>query len=241
MRSIIEFFVKYKIWANAIIFVIFVGGFYSLLQLKNSAFPLVASTNVLATVIYPGASPQEIEEGIVLKIEQAIEDITGITKVQSTADSGIGRVYLNVGTDHDVYVVMDEVKVAIDGITTFPDQAESPTVAKFQLDFTKLALQIQVSGDLDEFGRREVAEDLRQELLNLKEISQVDLFGDRPFEVTIEVSEQTLRKYGLNLSDVSDAVQRASVDIPGGKIRTVNGDILLRTKDKAYRQYQFEY
>ena len=239
--GIIAWFARNSVAANLLMLIIIVSGLYSITHgLRSTMMPELDMQSIQVTVPFPGSTPEDVEEGIVLKIEQAIEDITGITKVQSTADSGIGRVYLNVGTDHDVYVVMDEVKVAIDGITTFPDQAESPTVAKFQLDFTKLALQIQVSGDLDEFGRREVAEDLRQELLNLKEISQVDLFGDRPFEVTIEVSEQTLRKYGLNLSDVSDAVQRASVDIPGGKIRTVNGDILLRTKDKAYRQYQFE-
>lgn len=239
--GIIAWFARNSVAANLLMLIIIVSGLYSITySLRSTMMPDMDMQSIQVTVPFPGSTPEDVEEGIVLKVEQAVEDIDGIDKIQSTADSGLGRVVMDVSTGHDVYVVMDEVKVAVDGITTFPDETESPTVAKFELDFTQLALQIQVTGDLDEAGRREVAEDLRQELLALPEITQVELFGDRPYEVTIEVSEETLRKYGLTLSAVSDAVRRASVDVPGGKIRTVNGDILLRTKDKAYRQYQFE-
>lgn len=240
-KGIIAWFARNSVAANLLMLIIIVSGLYSISNsLRSTMMPEINIQSIVVSVPFPGSTPEDVEEGIVLKIEQAVEDIEGITEITSTANSGIGTVNLEVDTDHDVYVVMDEVKVAVDGISTFPDQAESPNIARMEMDFAKLALQIQVGGSMDEMGRRDVAESLRRELLELPEVIQVELFGDRPFEVTIEVSELTLRKYGLTLSNVSEAIQRASVDLPGGKIRTVNGDVILRTKDKAYRQYEFE-
>lgn len=240
-KGVIAWFARNSVAANLLMLIIIVAGLYSISNsLRSTMMPEINIQSIVVSVPFPGSTPEDVEEGIVLKIEQAVEDIEGITEITSTANSGLGTVNLEVDTDHDVYVVMDEVKVAIDGITTFPDQAESPNVARMELDFAKLALQIQVGGSMDEMGRRDVAESLRRELLQLPEVIQVELFGDRPFEITIEVSELTLRKYGLTLANVSDAIRRASVDLPGGKIRTINGDVVLRTKDKAYRQYEFE-
>lgn len=240
-RGLIAWFARNSVAANLLMLIIVVAGLYSIFfSLRSTMMPEMDLQSIVIGVPFPGSTPEDVEEGIVLKIEQAVEEISGISEITSTADSGYARVKIDVDSDHDVYIVMDEVKVAVDGITTFPEQAEAPTISKLEIDFAKVALQIQVSGDLDEFGRLEVAEELRRELLALPQITQVSLWGDRPYEVTIEVSEQTLRKYGLSLTAVSDAVRSASVDLPAGKIRTVNGDILLRTKDKAYRQYQFE-
>ncbi|MFK7733948.1 MAG: efflux RND transporter permease subunit [Pseudomonadales bacterium] len=240
-KGIIAWFARNSVAANLLMLIIIVSGLYSISNsLRSTMMPEINIQSIVVSVPFPGSTPEDVEEGIVLKIEQAVEDVEGITEITSTANSGMGTVNLEVDTDHDVYVVMDEVKVAVDGITTFPDQTESPNVARMEMDFAKLALQIQVGGTMDEMGRRDVAESLRRELLQLPEIIQVELFGDRPYEITIEVSELTLRKYGLTLSNVSDAIRRASVDLPGGKIRTVNGDVVLRTKDKAYRQYEFE-
>ncbi len=240
-HGVIAWFARNSVAANLLMLVIVVAGLYSIMfSLRSTMMPELETQTIIITVPFPGSTPEDVEEGIVLKIEQAVEDISGITEVESTAAAGYGRVELDIDNDHDVNIVMDEVKVAVDSITTFPQQAESPYISRLELDFMQVALQIQVTGDLDEHGRREVAELLRQELLEVPEITRVELFGERPYEITIEVAEHTLRQYGLTLTDVSNAVQQASVDLPAGKIRTVNGDILLRTKDKAYRQFQFE-
>lgn len=240
-KGVIAWFARNTVAANLLMLIIVAAGLYSLSNtLRATMMPEVDIQSIQVTVPFPGSTPEDVEEGIVLKIEQAVEDIDGIKLIESNANAGMGRVRLDLEASEDFGKIMDEVKVAIDGISTFPEDAERPRVEQFELDFMKMALQIQVSGDLDELARREVAEELRLELLGLPEITQVELFGDRPFEITVEVSEDELKKYGLSLSMVSDAIRRASVDLPGGKIRTQNGDILLRAKDKAYRQFQFE-
>jgi len=218
-HGIIAWFARNSVAANLLMLIIIVSGLYSLnYSLRSTMMPELNSQDIRVSVPFPGSTPEDVEEGIVLKIEQAVEDIDGIEQISSFANAGTGSVTMRVSTEHDLYVVMDEVKVAVDGITTFPEEAERPTVSKQEMDFIKMALQIQVGGQLDEYGRREVAEELRQELLDLPEITQVELFGDRPFEITIEVSEQTLRKYGLSLATVSDAIRGASKSAPATAI-----------------------
>ena len=186
-KGIIAWFARNTVAANLLMLIIAVAGFYSINNsLRSTMMPEINTQSIVVSVPFPGSTPEDVEEGIVLKIEQAVEDIDGITEVTSTANSGFGRVQLEVDTNHDVYVVMDEVKVAVDGITTLPDQAESVNVSRMELDFAKMALQIQVGGDMDEMGRREVAEMLRRELL--------DVPADAKYvELTITDSEQKLQ------------------------------------------------
>ncbi|MGI9293884.1 MAG: efflux RND transporter permease subunit, partial [Pseudomonadales bacterium] len=227
--------------ANLLMFIIVVAGLWSLFfALRATLTPQFDSHYIMVTVPYPGAAPQEVEEGIVLKIEQAIEDVSGIVEVKANARDSVGTLQIEVAPEYDVVDLMNEIRSKIDGISSFPEQAERPIIEKLEMVFAQIALQMQVYGDTDERTRLEIAEEIRAELLEYEEITQVEIFGDRPYEVTIEVPEDTLRKYGLTLGAVADAIRRSSVDLPGGSIRTENGDILLRSKDKAYRQFAFE-
>lgn len=240
-KGFIAWFTYNHVAANLLMLVIILWGMYSLFfQTRTTLAPEFNSHFVAVTMPFPGSSPEDVEEGIILKIEQAIESITGIKEVIATARSGFASIRVEIAPEHDVADVMDQIKIKMDGISTFPEDAEKSNIEKLELIFAQVALQIQISGDIDERGRRELADELRRELLALDKITQVEIYGDRPYEVIIEIPEDTLRKYNLSLSAVADAIRRASVDLPGGTIRTDNGDILLRSKDRAYRQFDFE-
>ena len=240
-KGLIAWFTRNSVAANLLMLLIIVAGAWSIMfNMRATMMPDFQSFYVLVGVPFPGSTPEDVEEGVILKIEQAVEDITGIISVESSANSGIGRVRVEISTDYEVTDVMDEIKIAVDGISTFPDETERPFIKRIELEFAQVALQIQISGELDELGRRQMADEVRNELLAKPEITQVQLWGERPYEITIELSENILRKYKLTLSQVADAIRQGSVDLPGGTVRTINGDILLRTKNKAYRQFEFE-
>ena len=239
--GLIAWFTYNHVAANLLMLVIVVAGLWSLFfSLRATLTPQFDSHYIMVSVPYPGAAPEEVEEGILLKIEQAIESIRGIEQVKANAKDSIGTLQIEVAPEYDVIELMNEIRSKIDGISSFPEQAERPIIEKLEMMFAQTALQLQVYGDADEKARLEVAEEVRAELLEFEDITQVEIFGDRAYEISIEVAENTLRKYGLTLSEVADAVRRSSVDLPGGSIRTDNGDILLRSKDKAYRQFAFE-
>jgi multidrug efflux pump subunit AcrB len=240
-KGFIAWFTYNHVAANLLMLVIILWGLYSLFfQTRTTLAPEFNSHYIAITMPFPGSTPEDVEEGIILKIEQSIEGISGIKEVNSSAHSGLARVRVEIAPEYEVADVMDQIKIKIDGISTFPEDAEKSNIEKLELIFAQVALQIQISGDIDERGRRELADEMRRELLALDKITQVEIYGDRPYEVIIEVPEKTLQKYGLTLSAVANAIRSASVDLPGGTIRTDNGDILLRSKDKAYRQFDFE-
>ena len=238
MRSTIEFFVKYKIWANAIIFVIFVGGFYSLFQLKNSAFPLVASTNVLATVVYPGASPEEIEEGIVLKIEQSLEGVEGIKKVTSTSVENLASINVEIYSDYDIDKMVTEVKNAIDQISSFPSGAEKPNVYKQPpLD---LVAQMVLKGDASLLTLKGYIDVIEDDLLQDKYISQLVIRGVPDLEISVEVPEMTLRQNQLTFDDVANAIRLNNTDISAGSIKSADEEIRIRSNSKEVEAAKLE-
>jgi len=188
-------------------------------------------------VPYRGAAPAEVEEGVVVKIEEAIENIEGIREVQSRAFEGMGQVTVMVMEDYDLGEVIDEIKMAVDGISTFPGETERPMISKQRM--RQGAVTVQLSGDINEWTMKELAETIKSEILALPGVTYAELMGARPFEVSVQVSEDTLREYGLTLNTVAEAIRSWSVDLPGGNIRTDAGDIRLRTKGQAYTGREF--
>ena len=184
------------------------------------------------TVPYPGAGPEEVEEGIVVKIEEAITNIDGIKEVVGLAYEGSGQVVIEVKQGFDVGEITDEVKLAVDGINTFPQDAERPIIAK--QNFKRGALTVQLSGELSETTMKSLAEDIRDEITALADVSSAEIWGGRPFEISVEIAELTLREYGLTLAQVAEIIRRWSIDLPGGSIRTESGDIRLRASGQAY-------
>ena len=238
MKGVITWFVDNVVAANLLMFILLAGGIMSLFTTHQEEFPNVDPDVVSVTVPYLGASPEEVERGVCIRIEEAIESIQGIDKVNTTASEGVCSVAVEVTDGFDSASVANDIKSQVDGVNTLPTETEKPVTTKFL--FRGGVMQIMLTGNADERTLKLLGQQLRDDIVNLPGISQADLVYTRPFEISIEVSEATLRRHGLTLAQVADAVRRTSVDMPGGTIKTEGGDILVRTEGQAYRGIELE-
>ncbi|KAA3619994.1 MAG: AcrB/AcrD/AcrF family protein [Calditrichaeota bacterium] len=238
MYRAIEWFAKNSVTANLMMLFIIIAGFLSIRGVKKEVFPELATDTVTVSVVYRGAAPTEVEEGVCVKIEEAIQDIEGIERIRAQASENIGTVTAEVEHGYDVQKVLDEIKMRVDGIETFPLETEKPVIKEFIV--RNQVINIAISGDTDERSLKAIGERMRNELLARPEITQVELANVRPYEISIEVSEVDLRRYGLTFDEVVRAVRRSSLDLPGGSVKTGAGEILIRTKGQAYRGIEFD-
>ena len=236
-EGIIGWFVRNPVAANLLMFAIIGLGLYSGINLRKQTTPDFDINYVSVRVPYLGAAPEEVEEGVVIKIEEAIQDTKGILKLKSTASEGMGSVRAEIEIDADINEVLNEIKAKVDAISTFPDLTEKPVVYKVEVPTG--ILFVSIYGDIDEYQRKDIAESIKDELLDYPEIKSINMMGDRPYEISIEVTENTLREYDLTMSEVSAAIRESSIDLPGGRIRSDGGDILLRTKGQVYTGEEF--
>lgn len=237
-KGIIAWFAHNHVAANLLMIMIIVVGLLSLTQIRRELNPDLTIDIVLVTVVYPGASPEEVEQGVTVKIESAIKDITGIESFNSYTREGSTQIYIDILQGFDVSDILDQVKNRIDGISNMPEQAETPTIE--QLDFKIPAIQLQIHGGIKEKNLNILLRQMREEILALPEISAADIFGLRDYEVSIEIAENTLKKYQLTLRDIANAVNQSSFDLAGGAIQSDTGDILLRTQSQAFNQKDFD-
>ncbi len=235
--GLIAWFASNPVAANLLMFMLLVAGITSAFTIRKQTTPDFELNSVSIRVPYLGAAPQEVEEGVVIKIEEAVQDIPGIDEISSRSNEGLGTVTLTAGPDTDVDELLRETKVRVDAISTFPALAERPVIYKNEVPIP--VLFVSLYGDLDAFARKRQAQQLRDALMTLPEVNNVENLGDRDYEISIEVSEQTLREYGLTMSEVSEAIQAGSVDLPGGSIKAAGGDILLRTEGQVYTGRDF--
>ncbi|MEJ2363384.1 MAG: efflux RND transporter permease subunit [Deltaproteobacteria bacterium] len=235
--SAIGWMAGHSVTANLLMFVFLVGGLILGLRIKKEVFPDFELDMVNITVPYPGASPEEIERGIILAIEEAILDLEGIKKVTSSAEEGVARVTAEIQEGEDIQAIAQDIKNEVDRITSFPEEAEEPQVviAKRKRFVVSLALY----GNESERVLRELAEVVRDRFLQNPAITQVELVGVRPLEISIEIPQNTLRTYNLTLGEVAQRIRQASVELPGGAIKSESGDILVRIKDR--RDYGREF
>ena len=238
MRRLIAWFADNGVAANLLMAVIVVAGLLTVAGLKREVFPEFSSEMISIAVPYPGAAPEEVEEGIVLRVEEAIQDLEGIEEINSTAAENAGTVMVEVEPGFDVQKLLGDVKARIDAIDTFPAEAEEPVIQELLL--RRQVINVAVHGAADERTLKEIAERVRDDLTAIAGITQVELASARPYEVSIEVSEQALERWGLSFDLVARAVRAASLDLPGGEIETAGGEILLRTEGQAYRGREFE-
>ncbi len=216
--------------ANLIVLVCLLGGLIMVSNIKQEVFPDFALDQVRVTVPYPGSSPEEVEEGVILPVEEAVRDLEGIKEMQSTASENMGTILFEAEEGTDVNRLWQDVESEVNRIDTFPDEAEDPQVAI--ASHQRSVLTLAVFGVQDDLMLREAAEMVREELLQHQEITQVSLQGARDLEIQIEISQAMLRRYDLSLDEVANAVARASVDLGGGSLKTTSGDILVRVRDK---------
>lgn len=234
----IKWFTENGVAANLLAGIVIVAGLVVASNIKLELFPELDLDIVSVGVPYPGAAPEEVESGIIELIEDRIQDIDGIKRITSTAGEGFGSVSIEVERGYDATEIRDKVKVRIDAITNFPAEAEEPNVE--ELLIRNEVISLAVYGETDVRILKDVAEHLRDELNMREAISQVFIKGLADYEISINVSEKSLRQHGLTFADVVQAVRRASVDIPGGSIKSRGGEILLRTTGKAYTGREFE-
>jgi len=218
--------------ANLLMALVIFAGLLGFISITKELFPTFPSDTFTITVPYPGSSPEEVEEGIVVKIEEEIQDIVGIDEIRSTAREGAGVVTVKIAPGVDLPFVMNQAKIRVDGIAAFPLDAEEPIVEEL-LAYTR-AINVTVYGNLTERQLKELGDELRDEMLILPGITQVESFGTRAYEISIEVSDLALQQYGLSFDRVVAAVRNNSRDLPGGKVRTEDGSITLRSVAQAY-------
>lgn len=229
-RGPIAWMTRNSVAANLLMIVLIVGGLLVGFGTKQEVFPEFDLDMVSISVPYPGASPSEVETGIILAIEEAVRGLDGVKKVTSTANEGSGSVSVELLRGTDPNKALQDIKNAVDRITSFPEDAERVTVSLGTL--RREVLSVVVYGNLTERVLRQFAEQVRDELLQDPGITLAELSGVRPLEISIEVPEVTLRKYNLTLDQIAGEVRRTAIELPGGGVKTKKGEILLRTAER---------
>ncbi|MEN8181655.1 MAG: efflux RND transporter permease subunit [Myxococcota bacterium] len=238
MNRAIAWFAENHVAANLLMALLVLGGLFTVPGIRQEIFPEIDLPVVTIGIAYPGAAPREVEEAICVRVEEELQGLQGIKWVRSTASEGHGSVAVELLAGEDVRRRVDEIRMRVDGITTFPEDAEPPVIRQAEVRFQ--VLDVAISGDVDEWTLKRLGEQARDEILALPGITDVELVAARPYEISIEVSEEALWRYGIAFDDVARAVQRSSLDLPGGSLKTTAGEILLRTKSQAYDGTDFE-
>ena len=237
MRRLITAAVHNPVAANLLMVVIIVVGGMSAYNLRRETFPQISFDIVQVQTIFPGATPEEIEESVVVKIEEAIKSVEGIQDIisQSLESSGVVLARLKSGVDNRR--VLEDIQNEVEKIDTFPEDAEPPRYE--ELAERRKVINIAVYGEQPERTLKEVATRVRDDLLASEFISQVRIFGTRDYEISIEVSEESLRRHGLTFEEIRQVVQRSSLNLPGGSIKTPTQDIVVRTAGQRYTGLEF--
>ena len=238
MRGAIAWMAGNPVAANLLLLLVVVAGLYSMSALDKEVFPSFPTETFTVTVPYPGSSPEEVERGIVMRIEEAVRDIIGIKEIVSEAREGVAVVTVQMEPGSDMSKAVNLAKVRVDGIASFPADAEEPIVE--ELESTTRAIRVSLSGDIGPRKLKELSEQVREEILALGNISELSFVGEQDYEVSIEVDDEQLRLYGLTFDDVVNAIRNRSQDLPGGQLRTESGAITLRSVSQAYQGRDFE-
>ncbi|WP_209328681.1 efflux RND transporter permease subunit [Pseudoalteromonas sp. PA2MD11] len=234
----IAWFTKNHVAANLLLISILLAGLFSVsTQIPLEVFPSFEADRISVSVTLRGSTPEDVEKGVAIRIEEAVQDLEGVKRITSRSSEGSASVSIEVDSGYDPRELLADIKSRVDAINTFPVDAEKPVVALAQRTCEVIA--VTVSSEYGEKETLEYAEHVRDDLLRLPEITQVELSGVRDYEIAIEVSQDTLRQYDLRLSDISSAISNSSTDVSAGNLKTEGGDVLIRSKGQAYRKDEF--
>jgi len=237
MKSLIKILLKNPVFVNMIMFIVLVSGIIGAFSMTRELFPKFDLDMVSVSVVYSGADPAEIEESICLKLEEAIDGIEGVKEIQTSAREGSGSALVKIEDGYDLNDVYDEIEGAVDVISTFPTGADRPIFKKVK--FTGSVLSIIIWGDLPERQLKEAARLLKTELLAIKGISQASVSGIRDYEISVEISEDKLRKYKLSFAMVSEAIKRNSYNYSMGTIRAKDEEYRIRAIGRKYQAREY--
>lgn len=226
----IAYMTRNPVTANLLMLVLVIGGFYASSQIKKEVFPEFDLDMVSVSVSYPGASPEDVEQGIVLAVEEALQGIDGIKEITASAGEGSASIAAELREDANASDVFQDIQQAVSRITTFPVDAEQAQVSLAKR--VRDVLDILVFGDTSEWQLRELAETVRDQLLASPGVTQVELDGARDYRIHIDVSSAQLQAFGLSLPELSAQIAAAAIDASGGSVETRSGDILLRVSER---------
>lgn len=229
-RGPIAWMTRNGVTANLLMIVLLVGGFFSSLQIKKEVFPEFSLDLVSVTVGYPGASPEDVEQGIVLVVEEALQGIDGIEEITSTANEGSARIRAELTTDADPNTVFQDIQQAVSRINTFPEDAEQPNIALAKR--VRSVLTLLLYGSTSELVLKQLAETVRDQLLAAPGVTQVELQGARDYRIHIDISTARLQAHGLTLRQVADRLGNSAIDSSGGSLETRGGEILVRVAER---------
>ncbi len=228
----------HSVAANLIMLACIIGGLLFMQTIKQEVFPVFQLDMVKVTVAYPGASPDEVESGIILAIEDAVSGIDGIDEVRSSATEGLGTVFVDALSSTDIQQLSQDIEKEIDRITTFPEDAEVPNISL--MSHKRQVMTMVLYGKAEEKVLHELGEQFREQLLQNPHITQIELAGVKPLEMGIEISQANLRRYKISLAQIAERIKAASLDLPGGSVKTGSGEILIRMKERKDYKRQFE-
>jgi len=232
MKGAITWFTENHVAANLLMIFLILGGILVATSIKLEVFPDMALDKISISTVYPGASPAEVEEGVVRRIEEQIAGLAGIKRIDSSTREGYGLVIVEVMKDWDLKKLLDEVKAEVDRITTFPEEAEQSVVR--EIVRRSQVINLAIYGDIPESSLKYIAEKINDDLTNLPGVTQANVSAVREREIHIEISESALQQYKLTLGQVAEIIARSSFDLPAGSVKTEGGEILIRTKGKRY-------
>ncbi len=237
-RGSIAWMARNHVAANLLMFVILAGGVFGILHIKQEIFPEFDLDLINISVVYPGASPAEVEQAIVLAIEEAVRGLDGVKRTTASASEGVGTVSVELLLDADANKLLADVKSAVDRIRSFPLDAEKPMVTLATR--RREVISLIIAGELPLRVLHDIAERARIELLASDEITQIEVEGVPPLEISIEIPQTTLEAYGLSLPEVAAQVSAASIELPSGSIKTKSGELLVRVAERRKNSREFE-
>lgn len=235
----IAWFARNHVAANLLMISILLVGVISInTKIPLEVFPEFESDIINVNVSLRGATPEDVEQGVAIRIEEAVQDLEGIEKITSRSVEGAASVNIEVDTGYEPRDLLADIKSRVDAINTFPADAEKAVISLAQRK--RDVISVTIAGDYSEKEIREFAEQVRDELLNLPEITQLELAAVRDYEINISISQDKLRQYELTMNEITSAINSSSTDVSAGNIRTDGGDVLVRSKNQAYRKDEFE-
>jgi multidrug efflux pump subunit AcrB len=238
MKHLIEYFIKYSTWPNVIKIITLIFGLIAVFNLKSSFFPEMESRIINIQVVYPGSSPEEIETGIIQRIEDNLKGVQGIERYTSQSKENTGNLTIETLKSYDVDEVLQDVKNAVDRINSFPAGMEPPVV--FKQPAVEFAINFTLSGDVDPKTLKTVTRQVEDDMRNIEGISQVSIEGFPDEEIVVSVREDNMRAYELSFDQVSRAVRQANLDISAGKIKTIDEELIVRLEGKRYRAEEMQ-
>jgi multidrug efflux pump subunit AcrB len=235
----ISWFAKNSVAANLLMITIIIGGVIALRDgVRLEIFPSSDPDTVSVSVPLRGATPEDVELGVAVRIEEAVQDLEGIDRITSRSVEGSTRVQIEIDSKYDARILLDDIKSRVDAINTFPADTEKPIISLSVRSFA--VISVVVIGDYSEDEIRTYAERVRDDLLRIEGITQASLGSVRRYEIAIEASPDRLREFNVTLADLARAIRGSSVDLSAGNVRTEGGDVLIRSKGQAYRRTDFE-